>query len=268
MATATATMTTRWYGRKPLAAWGKLAIAALVGIAAAVAYIMFVVLGITDPMGIAFIGIPLVAALLIATGWRWTPVLAAVVGGLFLQLIGPGFAHFAKLPSEPIFSPMLIVMVLSVLGGVAGISATVQNYRRPLLDRRMPRWLPAALLTIAGVVLGAIMVAQVPPPNTAAGVSSDLLPTLPVLETTNFEFAQTEITVKAGETVAIRLQNNDQEAHFFDVDELNVHAPVLAGEEGLVLFKPTEAGTYTFYCAPHYDKETGEGMRGTLIVEQ
>ncbi len=51
------------------------------------------------------------------------------------------------------------------------------------------------------------------------------------------------------------------------MDELNVHAPVLAGEEGLVLFKPTEAATYTFYCAPHYDKETGEGMKGTLIVE-
>jgi plastocyanin len=90
---------------------------------------------------------------------------------------------------------------------------------------------------------------------------------MPVLKTENFAFAQTELKVKAGETVALRLENSDGETHFFDVDEFNIHAPVLPGEEGLALFKPTQAGTYTFYCAPHYDKATGEGMKGTLIVE-
>jgi plastocyanin len=40
-----------------------------------------------------------------------------------------------------------------------------------------------------------------------------------------------------------------------------------SGQSSLALFRPTAPGTYTFYCMPHFDKTTGEGMRGTLIVE-
>ena len=38
---------------------------------------------------------------------------------------------------------------------------------------------------------------------------------------------------------------------------------------GALLFwrKPTEPGTYTFYCRPHADKAARTGMVGTLIVE-
>ena len=88
-----------------------------------------------------------------------------------------------------------------------------------------------------------------------------------MVQTANFEFAQKELRVKAGETVALRLDNKDRETHLFEVDEFTIHAPVLPGEEGLALFKVTQPGTYTFYCAPHYNKEAGEGMKGTLIVE-
>lgn len=268
MATAAATMPTRWYGTNRLAALGKLTIAALIGIAAAIAYIMFVIFGETDPMGLIFIGIPVLAALLMATGWRWTPVLAVVVGGLLMSMLGGFFMFVATVPYQPIFAPLLIAVTLSVLAIGLGIGATVQNYRRPLAERHTPRWLTVALLVLAGVVAGAILLAQVPPPNTAAGVSPELLETLPVLQTQEFDFTQKEIRIQAGETAAIRLENKDQEVHFFDVDELNVHAPVMPGEEGLALFKPTEPGTYTFYCAPHYDKKTGYGMKGTLIVEE
>jgi plastocyanin len=52
-----------------------------------------------------------------------------------------------------------------------------------------------------------------------------------------------------------------------DVDELNVHAPIPAGQSGLALVNPARPGVYTFYCAPHYDKASSEGMKGTLIVE-
>jgi heme/copper-type cytochrome/quinol oxidase subunit 2 len=53
----------------------------------------------------------------------------------------------------------------------------------------------------------------------------------------------------------------------FEVDKFNIYAPALPGEEGLALFKPTQPGTYTFSCAPHCPKATGEGMDGTFIVE-
>jgi hypothetical protein len=52
-----------------------------------------------------------------------------------------------------------------------------------------------------------------------------------------------------------------------DIDEFDVHAPVQARDVGVVTFVADTPGTYTFYCAPHYDPESGEGMQGTLIVE-
>jgi plastocyanin len=265
----TATMTTsRWYSRTPLAALGKLTIAALVGMALAVTYAVFKIFGGSlNPMTITLIATPLVVAALIITGWRWTPVLAALLGGALIVLLSGFFMFLIGQPSEPAFAPVLVLMVLVGVSIVAGVGATLQNYRHPLGERRMPRGLPATLLRIAALVTGVILVAQVPQPSTAAGVSSDLLATMPVLQTANFEFMQKELHVKAGETVAIRLDNEDQETHLFEVDAFNIHAPVLPGKEGLALFTPTKVGTYTFYCAPHYDKETGEGMKGTLIVD-
>ena len=72
---------------------------------------------------------------------------------------------------------------------------------------------------------------------------------------------------ETGETVALRLENPDGVAHTFTVDELGVDALMPAGKNSLALFKPTKPGTYTFYCIPHYDKASGQGMHGTLVVE-
>jgi plastocyanin len=93
------------------------------------------------------------------------------------------------------------------------------------------------------------------------------LASLPAHTAANFTFSQPEIHMKAGETVALRLENADSEGHSFDIDELGVHALIPSGEASLALLKPTQPGSYTFYCTPHYSKETGQGMKGTLIVE-
>ena len=98
-------------------------------------------------------------------------------------------------------------------------------------------------------------------------MSPETLASLPALTAANFTFSQPEIRVKVGETVALRLENADSEGHSFDIDEFAVHALMPSGEASLALFKPTQPGSYTFYCTPHYSKETGQGMKGTLIVE-
>jgi plastocyanin len=74
------------------------------------------------------------------------------------------------------------------------------------------------------------------------------------------------VRVQAGQTAAFRLENADTVGHTFEIDELGVHFALASGTSGLALFKPA-AGVYTFYCLPHYDKASGEGMHGTLIVE-
>jgi FtsP/CotA-like multicopper oxidase with cupredoxin domain len=54
--------------------------------------------------------------------------------------------------------------------------------------------------------------------------------------------------------------------HYFEVDELNVHALMPTGKDAVAIFRATQPGTCTFYCHPHANKATGQGMLGTLIV--
>ena len=122
----------------------------------------------------------------------------------------------------------------------------------------------AALLLIAGLAAGAAVVGGIPQAGDA-GVSQATMASLPAVTLDKFEGG--EVRVKAGETVALRLENPDGVAHTFTVDELGVDALMPAGKNSLALFKPTKPGTYTFYCIPHYDKASGQGMHGTLVVE-
>ena len=94
-----------------------------------------------------------------------------------------------------------------------------------------------------------------------------ILATLPAVTLENFA-PDKAVRVKAGETIALRLENPSGGAHACVGDELGVNVYMPAGQNSLALFKATKPGTYTFYCTPHYNKATGEGMKGTLIVER
>ena len=80
----------------------------------------------------------------------------------------------------------------------------------------------------------------------------------------SFEFDPGEITVTAGEDVAIVLTSEDL-LHDFTVDELDAHVAAEADETNEGGLRADEPGRYTFYCtvAGHRDA----GMEGTLIVE-
>ena len=249
--------------RPALSALTKIASAAVFGIALVVVELLAVVFGF-DMMPAIIAGVCAIIAGLMLTGWRWAPALAVLPGVAIPAMFAPFLIGDS---GSPAFVPGLLLIGFGALATVSGIAATVQNYRQAAGERALPRWTPIYVAVLAGAVLGASLISFQPKPAPAAGVSPDVLQALPGLAGKNFEFDQREIRVKAGETVALRLQNEDPEGHMFDIDELNVHAPIPVGQTGLAIFKPTKPGTYTFYCAPHYDKATGEGMRGTLIVE-
>jgi len=80
----------------------------------------------------------------------------------------------------------------------------------------------------------------------------------------SFEFDPDEITVTAGEDVAIVLTSEDL-LHDFTIDELDAHVAADADETNEGGLRADEPGRYTFYCtvAGHRDA----GMEGTLIVE-
>ena len=220
----------------------------------------------------------LAGAVVVAVRRRWTPLLGSVVALLLgLLLILPAateIAHALGSPNDPMFAVLTVLFPALAVAFLGGIGATVQNYRRPAGAEHAPapgapapRWLVVGLIAMVGAIAGANAVAAIPQKGAAASVSPEALASLPAVSTRGFAFEQPELRVRAGELVALRLENADQAPHSFDVDELGVHAPIPVGQSGVAIFRPSAPGTYTFYCAPHFDKASGQGMKGTLIVQ-
>jgi len=118
--------------RAPLTALGKLAVAALVGLALSYLYLVVVLIGGFVPLAIT-VPVALLLAGLVATGWRPAPAIAAFVCllGLLPELpMLPG--HLQQVTTNPpaFVVNVLVIFPLFVVAIVAGIAATVQNYRR------------------------------------------------------------------------------------------------------------------------------------------
>jgi cytochrome c oxidase subunit 2 len=80
----------------------------------------------------------------------------------------------------------------------------------------------------------------------------------------SFEFDPDEITVTAGEDVAIVLTSEDI-LHDFTVDELDAHVSADADETDEGGLRADEPGRYTYYCTVTGHREAG--MEGTLVVD-
>lgn len=81
---------------------------------------------------------------------------------------------------------------------------------------------------------------------------------------TSFEFDPGEITVTAGEDVAIVLISDDL-LHDFTIDGIDVHVAADRGETAEGGLRVDEPGEYTYYCTIAGHREAG--MEGTLVVE-
>lgn len=82
---------------------------------------------------------------------------------------------------------------------------------------------------------------------------------------TSFEFDPDEITVAAGEDVAIVLSSDDL-LHDFTIDDIDVHVAADRGETAEGGLRADEPGEYTYYCTIAGHREAG--MEGTLVVEE
>jgi plastocyanin len=258
----------RRFRRQPLAALGKLTVAALIGIVLVFTYVQVGIFGFVPPLAL-FELVILIAAGVVAAGWRWAPLLGTLVSALLLILDGPPLLETLQAPAVQgqVFGVSAVTLALLVVGIGAGIGATAQNYRRAAGDRHTPRGLVAALIGLAGLLVGALLVAAVPYPGIGTSTTPQTLEGLPALAAKGWMFDRADIHAKVGEVVALRLTNGDSEAHYLDIDELGLHAPIPAGKTSLAVFKPTAPGTYIFYCHPHADKAAMQGMVGKLIVE-
>jgi len=269
MATTLAPLQARG-AHRPLSAFTKLTVAGLVGIGILVPLSGIILSG--GQVNVQALPITVVSWLLAAVvmgrpvgGWRWSPLLGTIFSGLLLSRSAPKLVYGLSNPGDTVvFALHVIWLPVMLIACLAGIVATVQNYRPALVGQRTPGWLPYVLTAVVALCTGAILVALIPQQNAAAGVGADTLASLPALTTSQLTFDQAEIRVKVGETVALRLDNADNIPHSFNIDAFNVHAPMPSGKSGLALFKPTVPGTYIFYCSIPGHREAG--MVGTLIV--
>lgn len=115
---------------------------------------------------------------------------------------------------------------------------------------------------LAAVVLFGIAVWQMGLLNFV--VSAPVVIDTPVVRTSGLTFLPAALSVRAGETVTLQLENGDLFGHSFDIDALDVHVDLPAQAKTAVSFTPTKPGTYLVYCAVPGHQEGG--MVGELVV--
>lgn len=106
-----------------------------------------------------------------------------------------------------------------------------------------------------------------PPPEPMAGNVIDV-------EASMSGFDKTEIRVKVGEPVTIRLTSLDNEHHTdgggkhqWAVDELDVNVIAQPLSSNYMTFTPEKTGTFTFYCDICCGGKANPTMNGQIIVE-
>lgn len=80
-----------------------------------------------------------------------------------------------------------------------------------------------------------------------------------------FEFVPSQIRVKQGERVQLRIKSEDV-SHGFSVPALGINETIPAGKEVIVEFTAEEKGTYPFACSIYCGADHSD-MRGAIIVE-
>lgn len=100
----------------------------------------------------------------------------------------------------------------------------------------------------------------------AHGGASAVFPGARRVEVTarSFRFDPEEITVDAGEDIAIVLTSEDS-LHDFTLEEVNAHISAEVDETAVGGFRADTPGRYTFSCSIAGHREAG--MRGVLTVE-
>lgn len=217
----------------------------------------------------------LAITVILATRFRWAPVVAIVLGGYLLyktftepyvveSLANPkgpngGYGHFVG-------DVVVIALTLLVMGGSVG-SALV-NYRRA--SQQTQRWVAPGLSAVGGMMIGALVIGALAQPATPVGTT--YTNGVPTVHMTAGSFAQSSVSIATGsklllvdDTTALhilangswqnRTANATREPGAPAVNNLHVSG------NNVEIGPYTTAGTYHIYCVVH------PGMTLTIIVQ-
>ena len=205
---------------------------------------------------------------------RWTPAVGAVIALAITSAsyAQPYFPYDIEHPGVPgSFIPVVILTACAIVAGVAGVWATIQNYRST--ERHAPRGLGTGLTGIAGIVLGTMLVSLIVaanPQNTSAVTNQGGEPTVHM---SVVSFVQNVVLVPKGSKLMIVddgqyqhiLQNGMWTASGSAKSMTEPGAPTLNNvtvNSGSLEIGPfTTAGVYHIYCTIHAK------MNLTILVE-
>jgi nitrite reductase (NO-forming) len=218
-------------------------------------------------------GFAVVFAVLGLASWLWTGarrrswfwILDVLAGILVLLLFAPQITFALTHPADAQqFIPTLLALFAGGLAIVGGIAAFLDLRRGHANWSRTSRagWVVSV---VAGLVVGAIITSFFAGSASSAGGGVAEAPTVTGVETAkDVKFTETKLTMKNGEVLGLFVINQDDFAHTFDIDSLNIHVALPAHSTTAVAIKPTAAGDLQFYCAIPGHKDAG--MVGTLTV--
>lgn len=267
------------FARQPLSVLGKIAFwAFLVGVLGGIGGNIAITLGSgslsRDLLTSTVIGLACVITL--ATRLRWAPLVTTLLGGYLLYLVSiqpyvieslvhpktdpnGGFGHFVG---------VVFAIALGLLAFGGSLGATAENYRNT--SRRAPRWLPAALGVVVGMVIGALFIGAIAQESVASGTT--YTNGVPTVHMSAGSFLQSSVTLPKGsklllvdDVAALHILANGSWQNGVARPTNESGAPRVNNVQingGSTQIGPfTAAGTYHIYCAVH------QGMNLTIIVQ-
>jgi plastocyanin len=231
--------------------------------------------GVFVPPILVFAVLALLVAGIAAIPWRWTPLFGAGMTLLTLPfvLIQAHNIYVLTHPAQPEFMILVLFTAFGLVAIIAGVGATMRNYRGRGHEPGLPRGSGISLSGLAGIVVGMALVALIVtavPQTGAVSASSNGEPTVHM---TADHFAQNVVLVPKGSKLLIVsdssvehiLQNGTWNASGTPQPLVESGAPTLhnvditGGSQEVGPF--TTAGVYHIYCTIH------RGMNLTIVVQ-
>lgn len=122
----------------------------------------------------------------------------------------------------------------------------------------------AAALALSLALAGAACGTE-DPPEPAGDAGEEALEGAPLdVTAADFSFSPGTLSVDTSEDVVITLTNEDDTAHTFTIDELEIDVEADGGgAQDAAVTAPDEDATYSFYCRFHPGQMTGKLIVGT-----
>jgi hypothetical protein len=231
--------------------------------------------GVFVPPILVFAVLLLLVSGIVAIPWRWTPLFGACMTLLTLTfvLIQPHNTYVLTHPAQPEFMLLVLASAFGLVAIVAGVGATMRNYRGRGHEPRLPHWSVSSLSGLAGIVVGMFLVSLIVVTVPQTGAVSTSPSGEPAVHMTADHFAQNVVLVPKGAKLLIVndssvehiLQNGGWDASGTPHLLVESGAPTLhnvditGGSQEIGPF--ATAGVYHIYCTLH------RGMNLTMVVQ-